>query len=133
VEHEINAIATSFPPPLCCYPCFLQYVFHAKALLHLSPHIGFLKCCFYLCGIPHIHSHSNCLPYIVLFSQLFLRTTLVGSHLGIYSRVHIVFETPFMVGANQPVHWFFGGKGLGIQQGTSVWIGSPKSTFHILK
>ena len=30
-------------------------------------------------------------------------------------------------GANQPVHWFLGGKGLGIQQGTSVWVGSPKS------
>jgi hypothetical protein len=29
-------------------------------------------------------------------------------------------------GANQPVHWFLGGKGLGIQQGTSVWVGSPK-------
>ena len=23
----------------------------------------------------------------------------------------------------QPVHWFFGDKGLGIQQGTSVWVG----------
>ena len=32
-----------------------------------------------------------------------------------------------MAGANQPVHWFLGGKGLGIQQGTSVWVGSPKS------
>ena len=30
-------------------------------------------------------------------------------------------------GANQHVHWFLGGKGLGIQQGTSVWVGSPKS------
>ena len=31
-------------------------------------------------------------------------------------------------GAHQPVHWFLGGKGLiGIQQGTSVWVGSPKS------
>ena len=25
-----------------------------------------------------------------------------------------------MAGANQPVHWFLEGKGLGIQQGTSV-------------
>ena len=33
-----------------------------------------------------------------------------------------------MVGANQPVHWFLGGKGLGIQQGMSVWVGSPKSS-----
>ena len=32
------------------------------------------------------------------------------------------------VGAKQLVHWFLGGKGLGIQQGTSVWVGSPKST-----
>ena len=31
------------------------------------------------------------------------------------------------LGTNQPVHWFLGGKGLGIQQGTSVWVGSPKS------
>ena len=30
------------------------------------------------------------------------------------------------VGANQPVHYLLGGKGLGIQQGTSAWIGSPK-------
>src|ERR1700738_5325503 len=30
-------------------------------------------------------------------------------------------------GVNQPVHWFLGGKGLGIQQGTSVWVGWPKS------
>ena len=28
--------------------------------------------------------------------------------------------------AKQPVHWFLGGKGLGIQQGTSAWVGSPK-------
>ena len=28
----------------------------------------------------------------------------------------------------QPVHWFLGDKGLGIQQGTSVWVGSPKSS-----
>ena len=26
------------------------------------------------------------------------------------------------VGANRPVHWFLGGKGLGIQQGTSAWV-----------
>ena len=31
------------------------------------------------------------------------------------------------VGAKQHVHWFLGGKGLGIQQETSVWVGSPKS------
>ena len=30
-------------------------------------------------------------------------------------------------GANQPIHWFLGGKGLGIQQRTDVWVGSPKS------
>jgi hypothetical protein len=35
---------------------------------------------------------------------------------------------PFIrVGMNQPVHWFLGGKGLGIQQEMSVWVGSPKS------
>ena len=31
------------------------------------------------------------------------------------------------VGANQPVHWFLGGKGLGIQQGMSVWVVLSKS------
>jgi hypothetical protein len=29
--------------------------------------------------------------------------------------------------ANQPVQCFLEGKGLGIQQGTNVWVGSPKS------
>ena len=28
-----------------------------------------------------------------------------------------------MAGVNQPIHWFVGGKGLGIQQGTNVWVG----------
>ena len=28
---------------------------------------------------------------------------------------------------NQPVHWFLKGKGLGIQQETSIWVGSPRS------
>ena len=32
-----------------------------------------------------------------------------------------------MVGAKELVHWFLGGKGLGIQQGTSVWVSLPKS------
>ena len=40
-------------------------------------------------------------------------------------------QTPQKAGANQPVvHWFLGGKGLGIQQGTNVWVGSPKSTLE---
>ena len=37
------------------------------------------------------------------------------------------------VGANQLVNWFFGGKGLGIQQGTSVWVGLPKSEVRGLR
>ena len=32
------------------------------------------------------------------------------------------------VGAKQPVHSFLGGKATIIQQGTSVWVGSPKSS-----
>ena len=32
-----------------------------------------------------------------------------------------------LAGANQPIHWFLGDKGLSIQQGTIVWVGSPKS------
>ena len=31
-------------------------------------------------------------------------------------------------GVNQSVHSFLGGKGLGIQQGTSVWVVAPKPT-----
>ena len=34
---------------------------------------------------------------------------------------------PEGVGANQPVHSFLGGKGFGIQQGASLWVGSPKT------
>ena len=30
--------------------------------------------------------------------------------------------------ANQPIYWFVEGEGLGMQQGTSIWVGSPKST-----
>ena len=38
-----------------------------------------------------------------------------------------------VAGVKQPVHWFLGGKGLGIQQVTSVWVGPPKSTtvYHL--
>jgi hypothetical protein len=36
-----------------------------------------------------------------------------------------------MAGANQPAHWCFGGKGLGIQQGMSVWVGLPK--LHMMR
>ena len=40
----------------------------------------------------------------------------------------MTWDMPYqMVGPNQPAHWFLGSKGLGIQQGTSAWIGSPKS------
>ena len=36
-----------------------------------------------------------------------------------------IFGSSWMYGANRPVHWFFGGKGLGIQQGTcGRWIGA---------
>ena len=31
------------------------------------------------------------------------------------------------VGAKQSVHWFLGGKGVGIRQGASVWVALPKS------
>ena len=36
------------------------------------------------------------------------------------------YEGVSWAGAKQPVHSFFGGKGLGIQQGMSVWVDSPK-------
>ena len=34
-------------------------------------------------------------------------------------------------GAIQPIHWFLGGKGLSIQQGTSAWVGLPKSLMSV--
>ena len=33
-------------------------------------------------------------------------------------------------GRKQLVHWFLGGKGLGVHQGTSVWVGSPTSLLY---
>ena len=42
------------------------------------------------------------------------------------SGVRLGVDLRIEAGANQPVHWFLGGKGLGIQ-GMSVWVGSPKS------
>ena len=41
--------------------------------------------------------------------------------------LNTLFSAPLHDGANQPIHWFLGGKGLGIQLGTSVWVGSLKS------
>ena len=41
-----------------------------------------------------------------------------------------VLRGVFNVCPRQPVHWFLGDKGLGIQQGTSVWLGSPKSCIN---
>ena len=38
------------------------------------------------------------------------------------------WHAPLQAGAKQPVHWFLGVKGLGIQQVTSVWVDSPKSS-----
>ena len=51
--------------------------------------------------------------YVILMWSLF--SNLTPMHLG--------------VGAKRHVHWFLEGKGLGIQQATSVWVGSPKSAF----
>ena len=31
-------------------------------------------------------------------------------------------------GTKQPVHWLIDNKDLGMQQGTSIWVGSPKSS-----
>ena len=55
-------------------------------------------------------------------------------HLGLELDTHgFCFSTPTSsrVGANRHVHWFIGGKGLGIQQGRSEWVGSPKSLFKL--
>ena len=65
-----------------------------------------------LCG-----SHIGSLGYDVCF---------VVHYLGFFS-VNKSVAVNKLDGANQHVHWFLGGKGLGIQLGTSVWAGSPKS------
>ena len=39
-----------------------------------------------------------------------------------------VYQPHAPAGANQPIYWFVEGEGLGMQQGTSIWVGSPKST-----
>ena len=51
---------------------------------------------------------------------------LTGEHA---SEVEQYYDAPLLNVAwtNQPVHWFLGGKDLSIQQGTSVWVRSPKS------
>ena len=44
------------------------------------------------------------------------------------TNVHVVLPLQGLgVRAKQAVHSFLGGKGLGDQQGTSVWVGSSKS------
>ena len=55
--------------------------------------------------------------------------------MNMMSHVKVCFRQPtmFWVGANQPVHKLLRGKGLGIQQGTSVWVGSPKSHVLLMK
>ena len=42
--------------------------------------------------------------------------------------VRFQYISKLKAGAKQPVHLFLGGKGLGIQQGKSVWVGLPKSS-----
>ena len=58
------------------------------------------------------------------YDKLFTFVTLVASYLP---TSYETCKEVRWVGANQPVPWFLGGKGLSIQQGTSVWVGSPKS------
>jgi len=50
--------------------------------------------------------------------------------LGSFQTKQILHEVHGRAREKQLVHWFLGGKGLGIQQGTSVWVRSPKSEVH---
>ena len=65
----------------------------------------------------NIHCLPN--PWYLLF--------LLGFTLSVPYAPSTLFTTNLWAGANQPVHWFLGDKGVGIQQGTSVWVDSPKS------
>ena len=58
-----------------------------------------------------------------------MRSTLFEIHVLLVS---VLGGTPNHIpvkwaGAKQPVHLFLGNKDLGIRQGMSVWVGSPKS------
>ena len=44
----------------------------------------------------------------------------------------LLYRILWGVGVKRPVHLFLGGKGLGIQQGTSVWVGSPRSNMGLV-
>ena len=51
------------------------------------------------------------------------------SYLAMFNIQYIYgFRASPTAGAKQPIHWFLGGKGLGIQQGRSGLVGSPKSS-----
>jgi hypothetical protein len=60
---------------------------------------------------------------------------MVGSH-GVpspTSQVPRLLASPHMVGVNQPIRWYLGGKVAIIQQGTSVWVGLPILSQHRVK
>ena len=71
-----------------------------------------------------------CLFTIVLSTFRLLQNSsaccLPGRQL-LLERTYLTCKDPW-AGAKQPVHWFLGGKGLGLQQGTSVWVDSSKSS-----
>ena len=66
-------------------------------------------------------SHLN---LIVIYLRLQIQHTCNYRLNSNKSKAYVVISA----GAKQPVHSFLGGKGLGIQQGTSVWVGLPKSS-----
>jgi hypothetical protein len=76
-------------------------------------------------GAPHMHSgqHRCCLS----------KSQRKSSFLVCFGGEHNCRPccSPYSVGANQLVHWFLGGKGLGIQLGTSIWVASPKSSILV--
>ena len=55
----------------------------------------------------------------------FLEIGFINS--GFFWRYYYEATCKRRVAAKQPVHWILGGKGLSIQQGTSVWVGLRKS------
>ena len=76
------------------------------------------------CGnIPHVVKWTKPWGWMGLHPPGFHHFTTRGLHVvKLLSIVSIVMD--WRAGAKQHVYWFLGGKGLGIQQGTSVWVGS---------
>ena len=62
------------------------------------------------------NKESNIINLIKVYDMMMMMMMMLGRTLGICFSCF----SKYGAGANQFVHWFLGGKGLGIQQGMSV-------------